>query len=135
MKERFRLNKVPHSRNDISRGFTNKTSEKESHFTPILEDGLSTLVPENSNNQGMNSDIYGRLALDICTVFMILISSLYESLNKTLVANGLGLLVRIVTVGDLQSLDQLDVFGLSLGGGETLVDDLLPGALLGLALF
>lgn len=98
-------------------------------WSPISEPNDTAKIV---TNQGMNSDIYGRLALDICTVFMMLISSLRVVVN--LVANSLGLLVRIVTVSLLQLLDQLDVFGLGIGGGDALVDNLLPGVLLGLAL-
>jgi len=49
-------------------------------------------------------------------------------------SNGLGLLVLVVTVGLLQLLDQGDVSLLGLLGGDALVDNLLPGLVLGFAL-
>jgi hypothetical protein len=50
-------------------------------------------------------------------------------------ANGLGDLVSIVAVGRLELLDELHVLGLSgLGGELVLLDHLLPGVVLGLAL-
>ena len=56
-------------------------------------------------------------------------------MSRNLVAtNGLGRLVRIVTVGLLQLLNQLDISVLGLLGGDALVDNLLPCGLLGLAL-
>jgi hypothetical protein len=50
-------------------------------------------------------------------------------------ADGLGLLVLVVAVLGLQGLDEGDVLLLGLGGSQALVDELLPGGLLGLALF
>jgi len=49
-------------------------------------------------------------------------------------ANGLGLLALVEAIHGLQLLDQLDVALLGLLGGDGLVDDLLPRALLRLAL-
>lgn len=49
-------------------------------------------------------------------------------------SNSLGLLASIISVLLLQPLYELDVCLLCFVGGETSVDDLLPGALLGLAL-
>lgn len=51
-----------------------------------------------------------------------------------LVADGLGLLAGVVAVGSLELLDEGDVLGLGLLGGGAVVDLLLPGVLLGLAL-
>ena len=50
-------------------------------------------------------------------------------------ANSLGGLVLVVAVLGLHLLDLGDVLGLSLLGGETLVDILGPRVVLGLALF
>lgn len=50
-------------------------------------------------------------------------------------ADSLGLLVRVVAVGHLELLNELDVLLLSsLGGKLVLLDGLLPGVVLGLAL-
>ena len=52
-----------------------------------------------------------------------------------LCADSLWLLASVVSVRLLHALDQGDVLGLRLLGGEALVGDLLPGGLLCLALF
>jgi hypothetical protein len=52
----------------------------------------------------------------------------------TLSADGLGDLVGVEAVRLLELVDEVDVLGLGLLGGGALVDLLLPGVLLGLAL-
>lgn len=54
--------------------------------------------------------------------------------ERSLVANSLGDLVLVKAVLGLELLDKGDVALLGGLGGDALVDNLLPGALLGLAL-
>lgn len=54
--------------------------------------------------------------------------------QEHLCADGLGDLVGVEAVGLLELVDEVDVLGLGLLGGGAVVDLLLPGVLLGLAL-
>jgi len=54
--------------------------------------------------------------------------------QDTLRADGLGDLVGVEAVGLLELVDEVDVLGLGLLGSGAIVDLLLPGVLLGLAL-
>lgn len=57
------------------------------------------------------------------------------SLNLSRTTDGLGLLGLVIAVFRLELLNLGDILLLGLLGGETVVDSLLPGVVLGLALF
>lgn len=79
-----------------------------------------------TNCEGFSSNVGGFLFL--------LLSSTCQPVGSILVADGLGDLVRVEAELGLELLDESDVLLLGSLGAGALVDDLLPGVALGLAL-
>lgn len=79
-------------------------------------------------------DVYSTPSIPSRVSLVSRLVHIYE-LAPSLRANSLGLLVRVEAVRLLELLDESNVPLLGLLGGDALVDELLPGALLRLALY